>query len=479
MEPQTTTADRSAAKEMYPPVSIDFQEVMNEFITDLRSAFPEYAFSLPCLPLSEEAMQQLFEYCMMTYPPRFFDILNKNADIFEPSAKEDTMFLPGCEFKALYHCDGVTEETREKLWKYLQLLLFRIVGSMEDVTSFGECMDVLKKADSGELRQKLGEVMCSLSTFFSEAGGAASTAADAMAQVFSSSSSSSSAAESAVDTTTEGNDSGDEDEDADSDDDENPKPFSKAAAEDVYNRLQGLMSSKIGSLAKELAEDVSQMFYSDIVDNGVAATSTAAAAAASGANPATEGEESQKGQKPPMAGMDAASVLKSLFSDPDRMGNLVKNVGSKLESKLRDGELDQEELLREATSVLGQMGSLPGMSGMKGFMKQFGKMMGGAEMGEAMASMMTHLGGGGGLGADVAATTTPSAGPVGQMKARMRERLEAKRRAQAEKVIGSLPTASGPPSAAELTPIEQMLLAEETAAAAKASAKAKGHGKKK
>lgn len=405
----------------------EFRVAIEEFVADLRDTFPEFHFCLPPSPLPSDAdCQRMFEYCLALYPPRFFDIINKNAEIFLHDSDVNTFFLPGCEFKALYHCEGVSESTRENIWKYLQLILFRIVGSLENIASFGECLRMFDNIDSDELREKMKHVMENLASIVHHGSG------DAAANP----------AAAAVD-----NDN-DNDDDDESDEEESSEPtaaaagakglFTRGDAENTYSKLQGLLNGSIGSLAKELAADISRDIQEDIIGGGGSSDGTAS--------------------------LDATALLQNMFSNVDKVSSIVHGVSDKLQAKMQSGEINQEALLREATDILGQMNNIPGMGNMKQFMKTFGKMMGGSEMGDAMAAALGGLGGGvGGSGAGNPDSMSES---TRQMREKMRARLQAKRRAQQDVLTAALAASSSAAAAAantneELTPIEKMMALEE------------------
>jgi hypothetical protein len=450
----------------------EFRSLMEEFIADLAKTFPDYAFALPCMPISDEEMQKLFEYCLVTYPANFFNILNKNEEIFDDSATEfNTYFLPGCEFRAFYNCAEVTKSTRESIWKYLQLVLFRIVGCLENTQSFGDCLSTLQQLDFEDLKTKMTEVMQNL-TKVSHVVDASTDNANG---------------DKNDDDDDDDDDEDDDDDDTDDESDTYSTPFSRKNAEDIHDRMKTLLDGKIGTLAKELAEDVTKSLQEDNLFedawNEVSGRDSGSASASS----SSSGSASAAGS----GDLDPTKILKSLFSNTDKLGSIIQTAGEKLQSKLQSGEIKQEDLFQEATSILGSMKDIPGMGNMKTFMKQFGKMMGGDEMGEAMQSAMAHLGGGGaggGLGAGMAVNTNAMAqrSAMGLMREKMRARLETKRRAEAEQVVrlaalNAMNMTAGPENGKEeVTPIEAMLLAEETAAAAgAANQKRKPKGGKK
>ena len=61
---------------------------------------------------------------------------------------------------------------------------------------------------------------------------------------------------------------------------------------------------------------------------------------------------------------DVGDVFQKLFKDPSKLMGIVKNVGSKLDEKMKSGELKESELIQEATDMMGKMQNLPGMDKM-------------------------------------------------------------------------------------------------------------------
>jgi hypothetical protein len=126
------------------PVPEEFYKVIRDFIGDLRVTFPEYETFISkwwkdkehfsyieeeddrnaAFEKSEKkSIQLLFDFCTKKFPPRFFDILYQNDEMFKEESDIDTEFLPKIHFKNLWQCD-ISEKTRETIWKYLQLITF-------------------------------------------------------------------------------------------------------------------------------------------------------------------------------------------------------------------------------------------------------------------------------------------------------------------------------------------------------------------
>ena len=329
----------------------NFITVVNDFTKDLSVTFPEYSNLWQHLTSSmdDKDIKDLYLYCMKIYPERFFDILYQNEDIFNNDSEINTFFLPNVDFKKLYNSEGVTDSIRKTIWKYLQLLLFTIVNGVTDKSSFGDSMNMFEGIDEKELQDKLGETMSGLTDFFKNMDNSNS--------------------------------------DSESNEKQSSMPFNMEGMPDMENmkeHLNTLFNGKIGSLAKEMAEEISGEF-SDIIgetdDN---------------ANP--------------------QDVIKKLMKNPAKIMGLMKKVGGKLDSKMKSGEISKEELMKEAGDLLGKMKNSAG----------------GAELNEMISKLAKGMGG---LGKNMKIDTnaidrmTKSA----TMKEDMKKRMNAKREKELEK----------------------------------------------
>jgi hypothetical protein len=241
----------------------------------------EYINSLELTSLSSEFMESInnvYEYCKRTFAVRSIDILYQNEDIFlnKPNVKVNdenpqtinTMFLPDIEFSELYY-DDTSDKTKQTLWKYLQLILFNIITSIDDISFFGDSLELLKIIDGDKFSSKIQSTIEELSKIFSfkEKG----------------------------DTNTETNDTATSDtatSDTTSDDVNNKPDFAKMFdasnnpfnmfndmfndanennespgnnndynipdKEELFSHINKLINGKIGSLAKEIAEETTK-----------------------------------------------------------------------------------------------------------------------------------------------------------------------------------------------------------------------------
>mgnify|MGYP007047344341 CR=1 FL=1 len=308
-----------------PKVTEDFRSSIVDFAKDLVTTFPEYANFLnkwTNSETSEEEFQKLFEYCLKIYPERFFDILNQDISLFSKENTLNVSFFPGLNFKQIFNCDGISDKTRETIWKYLQVILLTLVKSMQNKMKFGEAMDIFNKIDVSDLQGQLENAMSNISNFFDDFE----------------------------------NDQESEEKQEDSQSTGGKKAESSRPnipnMEDIRDHLQFLFNGKIGKLAKELADDMGNdlaaTFGSDL-DN---VNST-------------------------------ADVLSALMKNPEKMGNVVKTVKEKLTNKMEAGDITKEELIKEASEMMNKMqgfgdnlGGMAGMGGMGNLFKDMAKSMG-------------------------------------------------------------------------------------------------------
>jgi uncharacterized protein YdeI (BOF family) len=320
----------------------NLQSVIHDFAVDLTATFPEYAFlwkkwTNPALDARD--LEELFAYLAKVFPERFFDILYQNEDIFKPDNETNTQFLPNVEFKILFNCTDITETTRKAIWKYLQLILMTILKTVQDKTGFGDAASLFDGVDEEVLQEKLNETLGEIGNFFKNIGeGDAPGSMDDFFEKMSANG----------ETPFEGL-SG-----------ENPfdkehfkKTFDFSGmqppnADELHEHLKGLFDGKIGSLAKELAEEISQDIEHMFADES--------------------GKTNIK---------TTQDLLKQMMKNPKKMLDIMKNIGGKLEQKMKSGEISQEELMKEASELMEKMKDGKGMGQFGEMFKNIAKGMGG------------------------------------------------------------------------------------------------------
>ena len=453
-------AGKSASSSSAKPVTIEdisteFQTIILDFLRDIDCSFPEYretlarylGYSHEMKPMPDELYIELYTHCRAVYPVKFFDILYKNESLFiapsgfasgtpstgfasgTPSAGEagstrssreglrphdankaqasgvsgtssaggtsdtstaqasgvsgtssaggtndtssgESNFLPGVDFREIWATEDITDNTKDIIWKYLQLILFSIVNNLSDMGSFGDTAKLFEAIDDNELKTKLEEVIGEMGSMFGASGDAAGTASGAgagtegldetfkKATEFMNDAFAGAAPSGAPGTNGTGT----------------VPPIPDAGS--IHEHLSSILNGKIGKLAKEIAEET-----------------------AADLNLNMENETSMKG------------VFQQLLKNPTKLSGIIKSVGSKLDSKLKSGELKESEIMQEASDLMSKMKNMPGMNNLASMLSKMGMNMPGG------------MGGGGGGGGKVNFGAMQSQLNKNMKQAQMRERL--------------------------------------------------------
>jgi len=168
----------------------EFTKVIRDFVNDLRTTFPEYETFISKWwkdkehynyidneddrnqayeKSVEKSTKLLFNFCQKKFPPRFFDILYQNEDMFKEESDIDTEFLPKIHFKNLWQCD-ISKNTRDTIWKYLQLIMFAIINTIENKDAFGDTAKMFEAINGDEFKGKLEETLSHMQNLFDTSG---------------------------------------------------------------------------------------------------------------------------------------------------------------------------------------------------------------------------------------------------------------------------------------------------------------------
>lgn len=279
-----------------PKFSDEFRSSIADFTNDLTPTFPEYAHlwkKWSDLHTNNDEIQQLFEHCLKVYPERFFDILNQKTDIFEKNGSINVEFLPGVDFKILFHGEGVSDKIRESIWKYLQIILLIVVKSMQDKFNFGDAMKMFNDLNVDELQQQLEGVLENITSFFEE------------------------------NKKPKTEDHDDEDQDS-----ESPKMPNIPKMDDLHDHLQSLFNGKIGQLAKELADDMGNDLTETLGKEMEGVTSTKDVLSKLMKNPETMGNVINTVKTKLTSKMESGEISKEdLMNEANEMMGKMKGLG--------------------------------------------------------------------------------------------------------------------------------------------------------
>ena len=257
------------------------------------------------------------KYIEQVYPKHFLNILYQNEDIFSDE-NDGVYFLPDVNFNELFF-DTTSKNTRDTIWKYLQLIAFNSIQSINNISSFGDTADMFKGIDSDEFKNKLKSSIEDITRLFSDSF---DTSENQFNQDISDADNNFKEFDNMFKNMFNNTDSNNEISN-------NMLPDFN----DIHNHLNNLLNGKIGSIAKELAEETAKDFE---IDENIKSPS---------------------------------DVFNKLLKDPNRLMSLVSNIGSRLDKKMNDGSVNQSELLEEAHEMFKNMKNIPGMNNMETILK--------------------------------------------------------------------------------------------------------------
>jgi len=264
-----------------------FTKIITDFTNDLLLTFPEMKTLIDAVVQNQS---NAYDHCLEMYPKIFFEILYENDTLFE----KDCFLLPGINFSLImkeHEVIGISEKTKKTIWKYLQLILFSVLEKINSKKSFGETSKIFEGVEEEELHKKIAQTMDEMKNLFVNAGSEPDVSG------------------------VSGN------------------PFDiNMDPEKMKSHLDELMNGKIGTLAKEIAEEAKNSI----------------------------GDEKE--------------FMETVMKNPQKILSLVKNIGGKLEEKISSGQVKESELLEEATEIMDKIQDIPGLKEMMAKMGLNGKM---------------------------------------------------------------------------------------------------------
>jgi hypothetical protein len=444
MSKKDKSSSKNNTEEVPEVVPDEFKKVMTDFINDFTTTFPEYSSKLKDNfvvvsvktdgdivaeeILDEARVKVLYEYSKTIYPVRFFDILYKNNEIFKKGNGSDAMvnvnFLPDIDFREVWNTPDISSNTRDTIWKYLQLILFSIITNISDRDSFGDTAKLFEAINEEELKSKLEETIKNMQNIFM--GGDAGDAGDGKTGEAGETGETGASGENAkfgegidmkefekfaeqfknfspegmgIDMSKfpgfegfpgfnsnkggEGGEGGEGEPKASSD---NKKQPEMPNPETIHEHISKLLNGKIGALAKEIAEETAKDF-----DLGI------------------DMENAEN--------MNMSNVFQKLFKNPGKLMNMVKSVGAKLDDKFKKGDIKESEIMKEASDLLSNMKNMPGMGDLSSMLGKMG--MGGL-------GGLAGLAGLGGKGGKINMGALQSHLQQNMKTAKMKERMQTK-----------------------------------------------------
>ena len=377
-------------------------KIMRDFICDILNTFPEYHEKFTENELeflqdtpNKEKIYQVFEYCKKIYPPLFFDLLYEKEELFV-HAEKNTHFFENIDFKMIWK-ENISDNTKKIIWKYLQLVLFSLSNTIDGAETFGDTAKLFEAIDEGELKTKLEEVVGSMNDIFDSSKNAVPDFKNMMEKMSENMDLSGAFGEEFANMMEQmdmsGGFTGDfndimknmtenmdisgtfnddflnmmknmsEQMDMSGNGEDMSGNFFNGKdipdPENIHEHLNSLMGGKIGKLAKEIADETANELDMD-------------------------GENMNS----------VTDVFSKLFKNPGKLMGMIKKVSSKLDEKLKSGEIKESELMKEASDLVNKMKNTPGMKDMEKMISKMGlggKGMGGKGMGGKKGKVNMNL----------------------------------------------------------------------------------------
>jgi hypothetical protein len=125
-----------------------------------------------------------------------------------------------------------------------------------------------------------------------------------------------------------------------------------------------------------------------------------------------------------------------MFKNPGKLMNMVKNLGDKLDTRIKSGEIKESELISEGIDLINKMKNMPGMENMQGMFEKMGIPGLGRNskinMGAMESQMKQNL-------------------KNAQTRERMRSKMEARKAAEAAEQVASAARAAAQDSQPQMT----------------------------
>ena len=393
----------SASKNCHIPE--EFKKIIPDFIQDIQTTFPEYKDKIQTWwqtpedyhyfdnPIErqkiynqslENNLFSLFEFCKEKYPPKFFDILYQNEELFTPkqttnatkknknknnnennnkkkstqttsstqpdifeqadnleNSIDDTEFLPHISFRTLWQYKDISKTTRETIWKYLQLVLFSVIGSVQDKNVFGgDTEKLFESINEDEFKQKLEETINQMQGMFDLSGNMGMGGLEGMGDD-----------NPFMDFVNVPLPSEEEETSGGSGGGSSTSP-QMPNANDIHAHINGLLEGKLGKFAKEFAEETARDLNLDL-DNDT----------------------------------NAKELFSKLMKNPAKLMGLMKKLGTKFNDKMRSGEFTQKEMMEEVKDMMDKMKQMPGMENMPAMFQNMMGKAGSAGVGGAKINM--------------------------------------------------------------------------------------------
>ena len=254
----------------------DFNSIIDEFYKNISVTFPDKNID------KDIDKNIIYKHCYDIFPKYFSEILNEDNILFE----NELYLLPNINISELMNDDKLSDKSKKIIWKYLQMILFHIVEKIKE--------DKTNPLSENEFNERIEESIEEIKSMFKN-----------------------------------------EDVSGMNESMMNDSSNNFTDNENLKSNLDKIMSGKIGSIAKEIAEETTKEL-------------------------GTENEE---------------EAIKHLFNNPKNLFGIVNKLGDKLNDKeLIDEIMNDNDILGNMTNIVKDMENNPMMKQMMRQMGMNGKM---------------------------------------------------------------------------------------------------------
>jgi len=254
----------------------DFNSIIDEFYKNISVTFPDKNID------KDIDKDIIYKHCYHVFPKYFSEILNEDNILFE----NELYLLPNINISELMNDDKLSDKSKKIIWKYLQMILFHIVEKIKE--------DKTNPLSENEFNERIEESIEEIKSMFKN---------EDVSGMY----------ESMM----------------------NDSSNNFTDNENLKSNLDQIMSGKIGSIAKEIAEETTKEL-------------------------GTENEE---------------EAIKHLFNNPKNLFGIVNKLGDKLNDKeLIDEIMNDNDILGNMTNIVKDMENNPMMKQMMSQMGMNGKM---------------------------------------------------------------------------------------------------------
>jgi len=343
--PPPTTSDASDASSPEQQLQIvrSFNRTLKEFTDELSLTFPEYKSAIRhTYHTIEEDNTHFLRWFERETKPFYLDIATKNEEIF--LSREDALvFLPEIDFVFIFKA-RITPHTKDVIWKYIHTLLLLVAHYQMNTSNMGSTFEEWSKMlDTESLNEEqLREMQAH---------------AEQMLKLM----------ENLTENLSKEEDDDDDEEEEKKEGTEEEEDEDPTAGIENDPFIKKITKSKIAKLAEELVEEMKEENIGINLEGGGSIN----------------------------------DVFNLIGRNPQKLMNLVKKVGTKIQTKMAEGDFRENELVAEAQEIMSSMqhsqtfkkmfkkAKKNGMPDPTAMFSQLAKQMG---MGEDLEGMMKQFG---------------------------------------------------------------------------------------